>query len=110
MITGSESYQHEKQPNGNGKVMSNLTKQQMQQLEKLNQLPDDQIDTSDIPEVTDWAGAVRGRFYQGKATVQLDQDVAAHFKDSKSVNQALRMLIQLANTELPETRTGSAAH
>ena len=24
--------------------------------------PDEQIDTSDIPEVTDWAGAVRGLF------------------------------------------------
>jgi predicted DNA binding CopG/RHH family protein len=27
-------------------------------------MPDDQIDTSDIPEITDFAGAVRGRFYR----------------------------------------------
>jgi len=33
--------------------MSNLTKQQVRELEALNQLPDEQIDTSDIPEVTD---------------------------------------------------------
>jgi hypothetical protein len=25
------------------------------------------IDTTDIPEVTDWTGAVRGKFYRGKA-------------------------------------------
>lgn len=90
--------------------MSNLTKQQIQELEKLNQLPDDQIDTSDIPEVTDWSGAVRGKFYRNTSVVQLDQDVAAHFKDSKSVNQALRMLIRLANKELTENQAGGVAH
>ena len=26
-------------------------------------IPDDQIDTSDIPEVLDWSGAVRGLFH-----------------------------------------------
>lgn len=31
-------------------------------LKALDALPDEQIDTSDIPEVTDWTGAVRGRF------------------------------------------------
>jgi hypothetical protein len=25
---------------------------------------DAEIDTSDIPEITDWRGAVRGRFYR----------------------------------------------
>lgn len=89
--------------------MSNLTKQQIQQLEVLSQLPDDQIDTSDIPEVIDWSGAVRGKFYQGAGTVLLDRDVAAHFKDSKSVNHALRMLIQLANKEL-ESGQVEASH
>ncbi len=82
--------------------MNNLTKQQIQELKKLKQLPDDQIDTSDIPEITDWSGAVRGKFYQDAGVVRLDQDVAAHFKDSKSVNQALRMLIRLANKELTD--------
>jgi predicted DNA binding CopG/RHH family protein len=28
----------------------------------LGAVPDDQIDTSDIPEITDWTGAVRGLF------------------------------------------------
>lgn len=29
---------------------------------KARQKPDSQIDTSDIPEITDWSGAVRGLF------------------------------------------------
>jgi hypothetical protein len=28
----------------------------------LAEMPDDEIDCSDIPETTDWSGAVRGRF------------------------------------------------
>lgn len=31
--------------------------------EVLQELPDGQIDTSDIPEVLDWTGARRGLFY-----------------------------------------------
>ncbi len=31
--------------------------------EALQELPDDQIDTSDIPELFDWSGARRGLFY-----------------------------------------------
>ncbi|MCB1622339.1 MAG: hypothetical protein KDI44_16555 [Thiothrix sp.] len=85
--------------------MSNLTKQQVRELEALNQLPDEQIDTSDIPEVTDWSGAVRGKFYQRAGVIQLDQDVAAHFKDSASVNHALRMLIRLAEQEVMPRKT-----
>lgn len=35
------------------------------QLAKLAEMTDDQIDTSDIPEVTDWSGAEVGKFYRG---------------------------------------------
>ena len=35
-----------------------------QELQKLSELPDDQIDTSDIPEITGFSGAMRGRFYR----------------------------------------------
>lgn len=34
---------------------------------QLAAMPDDQIDTSDIPEVTDWSNAVRGRFKPGRS-------------------------------------------
>jgi len=59
------------------------------------------IDTSDLPEVTDWSGAVRGRFYRPikqQLTLRIDADVVAWFKDQArdgrgyqtSINQALR--------------------
>ncbi len=53
------------------------------QLEYIDALPDDQIDTSDIPEATDWKNAVRGKFYRPikrPVTVRLDADVVAWLK------------------------------
>ena len=41
-----------------------LTKQQLEDLQRLIDMPDDQIDTSDIPEVLDWSDARRGMFYR----------------------------------------------
>ena len=37
-------------------------KQQMRELAALAAKPDSEIDLSDIPEITDWSGAVRGRY------------------------------------------------
>jgi hypothetical protein len=46
-------------------------------------------------------GGVRGKYYQqyreGTNVVLLDSDVAAVFRDSESVNQALRVLIKAAS-------------
>lgn len=47
------------------KLDSGLTDEQRAELDALEALPDDQIDTSDIPETLDWSGAKRGLFYQG---------------------------------------------
>ena len=48
----------------------------------------------------DLRGEVRGKYYQqyteGTNVVLLDSDVAAVFRDSASVNQALRVLIKVA--------------
>ncbi len=44
-----------------------LTEDQEAQLLALENMPDDQIDTSDIPETLDWAGGQRGVFYQPSA-------------------------------------------
>ena len=44
---------------------------------------DEDIDFSEIPEVTDWTGATRGRFYRPikqQLTLRLDADVVAWFK------------------------------
>jgi len=48
----------------------------------------------------DLRGGVRGKYYkqymEGTNVVLLDPDVAAVFRDSESVNQALRVLIKAA--------------
>ena len=40
-----------------------LTDEQRAEIEALERLPDDQIDTTDIPELLDWSDARRGVFY-----------------------------------------------
>ncbi len=51
----------------------------------------------------DIRGGVRGKYYeryrQGTNVVVLDPDVAAVFRDSQSVNQALRLLIDVARSQ-----------
>jgi uncharacterized protein (DUF4415 family) len=44
---------------------------------------EEDIDTSDIPEVTDWSSAVTGKFYRPvkqQVTLRIDADVLAWFK------------------------------
>jgi hypothetical protein len=56
----------------------------------------------------DFSGAVRGKYYERyKAAtniVVLDPDVAEAFKGSESVNQALRLLLNLARQQVPGSR------
>lgn len=51
----------------------------------------------------DIRGGVRGKYYeryrQGTNVIVLDPDVAAVFRDSQSVNQALRLLIDVAKSK-----------
>ena len=46
------------------KDISDLTLEQRQELAALAALTDDQIDTTDAPEVKDWSQAKRGVFYR----------------------------------------------
>ena len=52
----------------------------------------------------DFSGGVRGRFYKeymkGTNVVVLDPDVAEMFPDSATVNEALRLLAQLAKRQI----------
>ncbi len=62
---------------------SRLTAKQRAELEALAALPDDRIDTADIPEVRDWSDAKRGLFYRPvkkQLTLRIDADVIAWFK------------------------------
>ena len=61
-----------------------------------------------LPEY-DFTGAVRGKYYeryaQGTNVVLLDPDVAAAFRDSAAVNDALRLLVSLAEAKVVRRRT-----
>ena len=64
-----------------------------------------QNDSNDIRPEYDFSHGVRGKHYEayraGTNVVFLDPDVAKAFVDSASVNQALRLLLQLARTNVP---------
>ena len=66
------------------KATSNkLTREQKAEIEALAALPEEEIDTSDIPEILDWAGARRGLLYRPvkkQITLRLDADVVAWFR------------------------------
>ncbi len=73
--------------NGKGKRVSGqgLTTRQKRELASLAALPDERIDTSDVPELPPgaWKNAVRGRFYRPikqAVSMRLDTDVIAWLK------------------------------
>ena len=59
----------------------------------------------------DIRGGVRGKYYEryreGTNVVLLEPDVAAVFRNSQSVNRALRMLIDLARKQVDDPSPGS---
>jgi len=63
-------------------------------------LENDPAESDDMRSEYDLRGGVRGKYYkqymEGTNVVVLDPDVAAVFRDSDSVNQALRVLIKAA--------------
>ena len=48
---------------------TSLTDEQIVELAAPAELPDDQIDTTDIPETTIWSGGRRGAFYRPSGQV-----------------------------------------
>jgi uncharacterized protein (DUF4415 family) len=79
-----------------------VTPQLQEQLKQLEAMPDSEIDFSDIPEVTDWSGAVRGGLYKPVKkpySLRLDADIVAWFKAKGDgyqtrINAALREYVQ----------------
>ena len=62
---------------------SALSDEQRGEIDALAKLPDERIDTSDLPEMLDWSGAKRGLLYRPikrQITLRLDADVVAWFK------------------------------
>ena len=65
------------------KDVSELPPDVQAQLRVLEALPEDQIDTTDAPEILDWSDARRGVFYRPvkqQITLRLDADIIAWFK------------------------------
>ena len=66
------------------------------------------VSNDDLRSEYDFSSGVRGKHSQqykaGTNVVFLDADVAMAFKDSESVNQALRLLLDLAKRQLPPDR------
>lgn len=68
------------------------------ELAAIDAMPEEGIDFSDAPEITDFSGFRRGLFYRPEkqaVTIRLDSDVVAWFKASEpkyqtAVNRVLR--------------------
>ena len=91
------------------KEFSDLTPDQLAELQLLADMPDEEIDTSDIPEILDWSDARRGVFYRPikkQITLRLDADLLAWFKShtpsgrgyQTHINNALREHVQRARS------------
>ena len=68
--------------------------------------PETQIENDEMLPEYEFSGGVRGKYYEAykqaqnipQNTIVLDPDVATVFKDSVSVNEALRMLLKIASS------------
>ncbi|CAG0945289.1 BrnA antitoxin family protein [Geobacter sp.] len=82
--------------------MKKVTEKKAEELAALAALPDDEIDTSDMPEVVDWDKAVIGHFYRPikqTVTIRLDADVLDWLKKGgrgyqTKVNKILRAVME----------------
>ncbi len=82
--------------------MKKITKKQAREISALKRLPPESIDFSDIPEITDWRGAVVGRFYRPikkPLTIRLDADLLAWLRGQgkgyqTKVNRILRAAME----------------
>jgi len=85
--------------------MANIRKptaEEQAALDTVAVMPDSAIDTSDMPEVMDWAGAVRGGLYRPVkrlTSLRLDADLLEWFKRDGAgyqtrINAALREYVE----------------
>lgn len=83
------------------KASGELTAEQRTELRELEELADDDVDTTETPEILDWSDARRGVFYRPvkqQITLRLDSDVVAWFRTraeggrgyQTDINRALR--------------------
>ena len=74
-------------------------------LEHIKTIRDEDIDLSEMPEITDWSNAVRGKFFRPvkqQVTLRLDADLVHWFKAKNGgargyqtqINAALRRFVE----------------
>ena len=81
------------------------------QIRALEDLPEDEIDTTDAPEILDWSDAKRGVFYRPvkkQITIRLDADIIAWFKAHARDGRGYQTDINGALREHFERTTSSA--
>ena len=80
------------------KGVPKLTEAELENLKRLAELPDDEIDYSDIPEIIDFSGFEVGKFYRPMkeaVTVRLDADVVHWLKrDGKGYQTRLNAILR----------------
>ena len=80
------------------KGVPKLAEAQLENLKRLAQRPDDEIDYSEIPEITDFSGFEVGKFYRPMkeaVTVRLDADVVHWLKrDGKGYQARLNAILR----------------
>lgn len=88
-----------------------IPKAQRERLQRLAAMPAATIDTSDIPEVADWSGAVRGGLYRPRKEVikiRLDADVLAwfprHAEGSRGYQSEINRVLRRHVTETEKRR------
>jgi uncharacterized protein (DUF4415 family) len=86
-------------------ISPKLTPELLEESRRIAEMPDEDIDYSDIPPVADWSNAVRGKFYRPvkqQVTLRLDADVLHWFKTQQGgkrgyqtrINAALRKFVK----------------
>jgi uncharacterized protein (DUF4415 family) len=82
--------------------MHKANRKRNKEIVALKKMKDTEIDTSDIPETTDWGGATVGRFFRPikePVTIRIDADVLNWLKSKGKgyqtrINQLLRAAMQ----------------
>jgi uncharacterized protein (DUF4415 family) len=90
-------------------ISDHLTTEQRAEIDALVALPDDQIDTSDIPEQRDWSGARRGVFFRPmkqQITLRLDADLIDWFRRHPEGDEGYQTRINRALREYVEQHDG----
>lgn len=89
--------------------MKKLANTQAKEIAALRKMKDEDIDLSDIPEITDWSNAVVGKFYRPvkqSLTIRLDADVIEWLKSQGSGYQTrINSLLRNAMVTAPRQRS-----